>query len=196
MPATTPTGNRSMKQILPTPIALASRGTCSPSMRTASSADSESVSCERTISAFASLIALPVSRAMMSAMESARSTSSPPWPWRRPRRRAHRRARTASSAARSRKCYPDRDRAPHKCRRRRAICLRSAWEFASACPLRRRRAMTDVGLICDLPGGSSCFQTSKASPGMTNVNSYGRIRTDRPRRVFGQLRRPRFLENG
>jgi len=61
-------------------LARAHRGTvertCSPWMRIASSAASSSVSCERMTSAFASLIALPVSRVMISATSPARSTSS------------------------------------------------------------------------------------------------------------------------
>jgi len=46
-----------MKQIFPAPMALAFEWNVLASMRTASSADSDSVSCERTISALASLTA-------------------------------------------------------------------------------------------------------------------------------------------
>ena len=76
MPATTPTGKRSRKANLPAPIAVPSSGTCSPSIRIASSAESRIVSCDRVTSARASLIAFPVSRDMTSAMASARSTRS------------------------------------------------------------------------------------------------------------------------
>ncbi len=75
MPATTPTGKRSRNASLPAPIAVPSSGTCSPSIRMASSAESRIVSWDRVTSARASLIALPVSRDMVSAMPSARSTT-------------------------------------------------------------------------------------------------------------------------
>ena len=79
--ATTPMGKRSSMAILPKPIGEASRGTCSPSMRTASSAERLSVSTDRSISAPLSRIGLPVSRLIVSAMAGLRATSN--WATRR-----------------------------------------------------------------------------------------------------------------